>query len=371
MQYARTDARELARGVDGLTAGDPRVANWSPAVSPANVLTLRTFHRLGSRASIEVDGWLKSGTRYTPLVFGDVNGDGRFDDRAYVATSNDADSSVANGIGRLLTTAPSGAGACLRNSLGTIAGRNSCVGPWTASLDGTAFFFGGSVGSHSMGLQFQIFNVISGLDAALHGTDRMRGWGGYGMPDNTLLTATSYDASARRYTYLVNPAFGSVRSSSASQNPFGMRVNLRVALSRDRVQQQLVIDGMRRTHPSTTALIDRYVAQYPNVGFEILRSADSVGMSTTQRDSVTAIGRAFDETLRTIWRPVAEQIHNGLSVADAARVIAAARTPAAINYEAYAKMTRAVLTDNQFARLPADAKWFLATGALLSMGLAP
>ncbi len=371
VQYAHTDARELTRGVDGLTAGDPRLATWSPAGSSANVLTLRTFHRLGSRGSINVDGRLQSGTRYTPLVFGDVNGDGRFDDRAYVANSNDADSSVANRIGRLLTAVSSGARDCLRNSLGTIAGRNSCVGPWTASLDASARTMVGSFRSHTMLLELQIFNAISGLDAALHGADRMRGWGGYGIPDNTLLTVTGYDASRRRYTYLVNPAFGSVRSNSASENPFGIRVNFLVALARDRGEQQLVIDAMRRTHPSTTALIDRYVAQYPNVGFEILRSADSVGLSKTQRDSVTAIGRAFDETLRTIWRPVAEQIHNGLSVADAARVIAAARTPAAINYEAYAKMTRAVLTDNQFARLPADAKWFLATGALLSMGLAP
>jgi len=371
VQYAHTDARELTRGADGLTAGDPRVASRSPTASPTDVVTLRTFRRVGSHVSIEIDGRLQSGMRYTPLVFGDVNGDGRFDDRAYVARSSDADSVVANGIGRLLTTAPSGASACLRNSLGTIAGRNSCVGPWTASLDGTVLIPVPAVRSHAMLLQLDIFNAISGLDAALHGTDRMRGWGGYGMPDNTLLTATGYNASARRYTYLVNPAFGSVRSSSASQKPFGVRLSLSVAFGRDRAEQQLVIDATRRTHPSTTALINRYVAQYPNVGFEILRAADSVGLSKTQRDSVTAIGRAFDETLRTIWRPVAEQIHAGLSVVDAARVIAAARTPAAINYEAYAAMTRAVLTDNQFARLPEDAKWFLASGALRSMGLAP
>ncbi len=371
VQYSRTDARELMRGADGLTAGDPRVSNWSPTGSPANVLTLSAFSSVGSLGAVQLNARLQSGRHYTPIVFGDVNGDGRFDDRAYVATSNDADSAVADGIGRLIFTAPPGARDCLRNSLGAIAGRNSCVGPWTASLYGTVYMRGFSVLSHSAGLTLQILNMVSGLDAVLHGTNRMRGWGGYGMPDNTLLTATGYDAPARRYTYLVNPAFGSVRSSSASQNPFGISLTLGVTLGRDRAQQQLVIDGMRRTHPSTTALVDRYVARYPNVGFAILRAADSVGLSKTQRDSVTAIGRAFDETMRTIWRPVAEQIHSGLSVEDAARVIAAARTPAAINYDAYAAMTRAVLTDNQFARLPGDAKWFLAAKALRSMGLAP
>src|SRR5262249_23659162 len=58
-------------------------------------------------------GTLRSGLPYTPVVAGDVNGDGFANDRAF----------VFDGRSR----------ACLQRQVGRIADRNSCEGPWTAT----------------------------------------------------------------------------------------------------------------------------------------------------------------------------------------------------------------------------------------------
>jgi hypothetical protein len=309
--------------------------------------------------------------RYTPLVLGDVNGDGRFDDRAYVPSPGSGDSSFSNGIARLLASAPSGARACLLRAVGSFAERNGCTGPWTTSLDAELYTPLGVVSSHRVTLDVEVLNAISGLDALLHGENKMRGWGGYGMADNTLLTETGYDGAQQRFSYAVNPAFGSVRSRSAMENPFGIRVGVSMTLSRDRAEQQLTIDASRRQHPTVANLTDRYVADYPNVGFDILDVADSVGLTKPQRDSLTVIGREFDATMRTIWAPVAERIHGGLTPEASSQIIKAARTPAAINYDAYADQVRKLLNASQLARLPEMEKWIIEPDALRSMGLAP
>ncbi len=371
INYAYTNASERTRGLDGTTSGDPRVTEWSPVASASHIATLSLFRKYGQGAMI-LQGRIESGAHYTPLVAGDANGDGQLDDRAYVAAPGDPDSTLAHGIERLIAVAPPSARACLRRALGGIAAQNSCVGPWTASLDGTIFMpLGPASAKHRPRLQLEVLNMASGIDAMLHGGNHMRGWGGYGTPDNILMTSTGFDDANRRFGYVINPAFGSVRVTSPSENPFGVRLTIMIPLARDPVAQQLAIDASRRSHPSMASLIDRYVAEYPNVGFEILDVADSVGLGKTQRDSLVVIGREFDATLRTIWRPVVKQIEAGLPVDAATHIIKAARTPAAINYNAFAVMVRAILNPNQLARLPATAKWVIRPDALMTMGLAP
>jgi hypothetical protein len=370
LEYAYTDTRELTRGLDGTTSGDPRVPEWSPVASPSHVVAFTAFRRF-AQVSMIIQGRVQSGMHYTPFVAGDVNGDGVFDDRAYVAAPGDADASLANGIQELVA-APAGARDCLERALGGIARRNSCVGPWTASLDASLFTtLGPATLKHRPSLHVDLLNVVSGLDEALHGVDRMRGWGGNGRPDNILMTSTGFDASTGRFGYVVNPAFGSVRANSQIENPFAVRVSILVPFGPDGVAQQLAIDASRRLHPSVDNLTDRYVAEYPNVGFYVLDDADSVGLDKSQRDSLAAIGRQFDATLRGIWRPVAQRISDGLASDVATRLIKAARTPSAINYEAFAVAVRGVLNASQFVRLPADDKWIIRPDALTTMGLAP
>src|SRR5206468_613077 len=73
-----------------------------------------------------------SGLRYTPIVAGDVNGDGWLNDRAFIFNPSLAgtDTAVAHGLRGLLADGSRSARECLTSQIGTLAGRNSCVGPW-------------------------------------------------------------------------------------------------------------------------------------------------------------------------------------------------------------------------------------------------
>jgi hypothetical protein len=79
---------------------------------------------------------LTSGTSFTPLVGGDVNGDGLANDRAFFFDPRSAaDPVVAQGMDRVLAAAPSGVRRCLRAQAGRVADHNSCRTRWSHSLD--------------------------------------------------------------------------------------------------------------------------------------------------------------------------------------------------------------------------------------------
>ena len=73
---------------------------------------------------------LMSGTPYTPMVSGDINGDGFSNDRAFIFAQSAHDTAVANGMSRLLAGSSSSVRSCLLSQMGTIANRNSCTGSW-------------------------------------------------------------------------------------------------------------------------------------------------------------------------------------------------------------------------------------------------
>src|SRR5205085_9577566 len=73
-----------------------------------------------------------SGHRYTPMVAGDVNGDGAINDRAFIpdpAAMSDTASAAA--LRSILANGSPGARACLHRQSGTIGSRASCQGPMT------------------------------------------------------------------------------------------------------------------------------------------------------------------------------------------------------------------------------------------------
>src|SRR5206468_8670452 len=71
-----------------------------------------------------------SGAYFSPLVGGDINGDGRMNDRAFAFNPADAaargDTAVANGITRLLANTSTRARDCLLSQMGRVADRSSC-----------------------------------------------------------------------------------------------------------------------------------------------------------------------------------------------------------------------------------------------------
>src|SRR5690606_7550621 len=126
-------------------------------------------------------------TRYTPMVAGDINGDGLRNDIAFIYDPVvAADPEVAAGMQRLLSTLDGGAAACLRSQLGRVAERNSCTGPWQPSLDLQVNWRPGMF-DNRLAISFSTINLLGGLDELFHGADGLKGWGAFAQPNSTLL----------------------------------------------------------------------------------------------------------------------------------------------------------------------------------------
>jgi hypothetical protein len=135
--YTLQGTRRQVRGFDGAAFGDPRVREWAAAPNDArHVLVVQggfTAPRLGT---VTLFGRAQSGLPFTPVVQGDVDGDGRAGDRAFVPDPARAgDAALADGIRALLADGPATARRCLERSLGRVAARNGCRGPWTQTLN--------------------------------------------------------------------------------------------------------------------------------------------------------------------------------------------------------------------------------------------
>lgn len=223
------------RGFAGQTAGfDPNAREYATSDFERrhSILTVVTWP---ATAALEVTGIgrLSSGSPYTPLVGGDINGDGSRNDRAFIFSPSSApDTAIANGMQRLLSSASSGARQCLTAQAGTIASRNSCRGPWQPTLD-LQLNYRPAWGGLNRRLTISVLtqNLLSGIDQLAHGKDNLHGWGQTVRPSTTLLSVRGFDSVSNRYLYTVNERFGATSSASnAFRVPFQLGVQLRYAL---------------------------------------------------------------------------------------------------------------------------------------------
>lgn len=198
--YTWTRARQTVGPVDAPGGGPASAGGsafelgWAPsAYAPRHVLRLYVQRPVSRALRLGLTAQLSSGTPFTPMVSGDVNGDGVANDRAYVFDPAGAagEASVRGEMETLLGGAPGRVRGCLERQLGRIAGQNSCWTGWSPSLDVNAQLRLGpriSGGTHRrVTLWLAAQNVTAGLDYALHGPERLRGWGQFPSVNTTLL----------------------------------------------------------------------------------------------------------------------------------------------------------------------------------------
>src|SRR6185437_3485383 len=107
--YTYTDARSQARGFDYANGDDPRTIEWSRNPFLPRHQFMVQLARLFDQGTLgaSVAFLAQSGLPYTPLVSGDIDGDGYADDRAFIfAPSAAPDANVASGLQSVLATAP-------------------------------------------------------------------------------------------------------------------------------------------------------------------------------------------------------------------------------------------------------------------------
>ncbi|MGH9888228.1 MAG: hypothetical protein ACREBE_22030, partial [bacterium] len=262
--------------------------------------------------SVALTARAQSGLPYTPFVAGDVNGDGLSNDRAFVFNPGKADPTLASGMTSLLANASSRVNRCLTHQFGTIAGRNSCEGPWTATAAATITLNPEKLGwDNRTTLSLNIANPIAGIDEMLHGSANMRGWGQPATPDGTLLRVRGYDQTTNAFKYEVNPRFGDTRFASSSiRLPFVVTLEARVRLGGDVDHQGLaniIMPGRTRRGEKRSAqqIRQQLLQSVFNPLQGILQVKDSLSiLSQQQIDRLTQLQRRLVMKQDSIWAPV-------------------------------------------------------------------
>jgi len=135
--YTYSYGREQVSGFSS-TATNPLDVFWSRSSQGPHSFNYNLGYNLLDAVRINWSGVFRSGNAYTPVVAGDINGDGYFNDRAFIYSSTAADPAVADGMRQLLANAPSASRECLDKQMGKIASRNSCHGPWSSTARSSA-----------------------------------------------------------------------------------------------------------------------------------------------------------------------------------------------------------------------------------------
>jgi hypothetical protein len=221
-----------AQGFSQPTTGaNPNVNEWATSnLDRRHILTGIFGYNVNRYADLTLINRLMSGQPFTPMVGGDVNGDGARNDRAFIFSATAADTGVANGMQRLLGSAPDNVRECLQQQTNRIAGRNTCRGDWYYSLDGRVNVRPATTGVASrLNLALDLSNLLDGFDQLLHGSDDLRGWGQMSRADGTLLYPRGFDAASQTFRYVVNEQFGRSRTQRFGfGQPFQAHVQVRI-----------------------------------------------------------------------------------------------------------------------------------------------
>lgn len=317
--YTLQATKRQYRGFDGAAFGDPRPVEWDAGPNDAHhILILSSGFSTAKTGTVTLFARAQSGLPFTPIVQGDVNGDGRSGDRAFIPNpSATTDADLATQLRTLLANGSATARACITANLGRIPRMNGCRGPWTESINmqwrpPTPARWGYRVAPN-----VYLQNVLAGVDQLLHGNS-LRGWGSPGSPDPTLLIPRGFDATNRTFTYDVNPRFADTRPGrTLFRNPFRIVIDFSVDLSINYDLQQLrrAIEPVkgptgweRRTADSLTAF---YLNNTSDIYKLLIEQSDSLFLSKAQVAALESADSLYSAQVRELYIPLGDFLARG------------------------------------------------------------
>ncbi len=315
--YTLMSTRDQQRGFTS-TAGDPRDVAWARSGFDSRHQIGYTFRYLFfGMLNVNWNQSFRSGLPFTPMIGSDVNGDGYLNDRAYVfdpAVTTDA--ALKSGMQSLLTSGPAAARSCLSRQLGVLAARNTCEGPWTSTA--SLGFSLDPVRTHMpqrARVSFSLSNPLAAADLAMHGENKLHGWGQTPFPDQTLLFVRGFDPANKRYVYEVNQRFGSTSlQQTLSRSPVRLiaqvSFDLGPAIERQSLSQQLdrgrSMVGAKYTEQTFKMMYSSGPVLNPLR--QILTQADSLDLTRVQADSLASLNRWYTIHLDSIWTPIGKYL---------------------------------------------------------------
>jgi hypothetical protein len=288
------------------------LVEWSRSAQGPHQINYSLRYTFVRAVTVSWNGTFRSGTSFTPMIAGDVNGDGYGNDRAFIPSPDaTGDSALASGMRQLLATSTGRTHDCVARQLGRIAARNSCVGPWVSSasmnftLDRAKFRM-----PQRAAISLSLSNPLGAADLLVNGSGHLRGWGQSASPDPSLLYVRGFDASTQRYQYEVNQRFGATRPQFLTlRSPVVLTASLRYDLGPTRERQslaQMVRAG--RSQPGSRAPDVAFrsfgVNGLPNPMTTILRQQDSLHLTSLQADSIAVMNRRYTYRTDSLWAPV-------------------------------------------------------------------
>jgi Carboxypeptidase regulatory-like domain len=315
LSYTYQTVSDRQRGFQGgNTAGNPLDVTWSRSnFDSRHQISYNLGYNFFDWVRVNWYGSIRSGTPFTPIVAGDINGDGYANDRAFVFNpASPADPALASAMQSLLDGSAGRVRDCLERQLGEVAGRSSCEGPWTTSASMSIAFNPIKVHMPQRAtLSFQLSNPLGAADLLVHGQSHTHGWGQSPMPDPSLLYVRGFDPQTQRYQYEVNPRFGATNPQATTlRSPVTLTAMLRVDVGPTRERQLLLQsldrgrthEGIRLTEPILRALYGS--GGLVNPLSTILRQSDTLQLTPQQADSIATMNRWYIVRLDSIWTPI-------------------------------------------------------------------
>jgi hypothetical protein len=365
LRYSLSTGRNEARGNSRIgTTGDPFARQWVLNSNPLHTFRLTSTGRLRAGFNFGINAFLYSGLPLTPMVNGDINGDGQSgNDRAFIPDpATVADPALASQLRELIAHAPSAARECITSQLGRMAAANSCRTPWQARIDVSASITPPSGWSYSdrLRLTFNMSNANGALVRALSLENTPFGQSPLSTNRNsTLLYVTGFDPATSQFTYRVNQLFGQPSNFGSARRKFAptqLYLGLEYVFGgpvlnpisrglglREPANQKPLTDEQRRQ--AIAKLKKDPVAPYV--------AMDSLALSPDQRSQFDALSREYHARADTALTPLRNWVlRQGRRIFDrdlGQRLSATQAALASLNTE-YGRKAEAILTAEQLTR---------------------
>ena len=360
-------------GTPGSTPGNPNLSEWGRSDNARRHALLGTItYPIKPVLELTMIARATSGSYYSPLVGGDINGDGRSNnDRAFVfdpaVAAAAGDTAVANGMTRLLASTSSRARDCLLRQTGKVASRSSCSSPWSPALDLQMNIRPAAFGlDRRLTISVIALNTMTGLDQLLHGSNNLHGWGQPSFPDRTLLYVRGFDPTTDTYRYQVNEHFGVTNGTrNAFRVPFQIAIQGRLALGTDPARQQFnnaIGRGPGGGRMNPEALKARMTRLVPNAFLDIIAINDSAKLELTpdQIAKLQTSGDAFKVKADSLIDKVANMLGDTTVKNPDPMTVFAKLQPSMTEGRKLATQAindaKAVLTPAQWAKVPESIK---------------
>ncbi len=366
--YSLLDVRDQFYGFSGVgnTAGNPFDRQWGPHIAEGKHQFTINWNSvpIADLLYVTVGTTVRSGALFTPMIAGDINGDGYFNDRAFVFDpSKTADTSLANAMRSLLANGAPAAKDCLARQLAQLAGRATCQAPWVTTANLRV-----SLNPQKMRLPkraniaINFTNPLAIADLIAHGNNNTHGWGQDIQPDQNLLFVKGFDPATKQFKYSVNDRFGSTRpqqSASRSAAFVSINVSYDIGFTRERqmLTQRLDVGRARPGAKATSQALKAFgTSSIPNPMAMILQQPDSLKLTRQQADSLATMSTKFSRFADSVWTPAAKALEaepDGYSHGEAYRQYVAARERTMDYLITMAPGVRDLLTPAQKRKLPA------------------